>query len=129
MNYKRDDRRKFIRFNFDANVKFRFFDPIDENIKGKAKNLSAEGLCIVTDKEIPRDKDVELDIYLPGRKKPARIHGSVIWTHKIKNLGKKTGTRFEAGIKLYNIDKDDENSLLRYYCERMTDNLIKYIHL
>ncbi len=129
MNYRRDDRRKFIRFDFDANIKFRFFDRIDENIRGKAKNLSAEGVCIVTDREIPRDKDVELDIYLPGRKKPARVHGSVAWTHKIRNPNKKYTTRFETGIKLYTIDKDDENSLLRYYCERMTDNLIKYIHL
>jgi len=129
MKYKRDDRREFIRFDFDANIKFRFFDKIDENVRGKAKNLSAEGVCIVTEKEIPRDKDVELDIYLPGKKKPVRVHGSVVWTHKIKSTGKKTASRFETGIKLYTIDKDDENSLLKYYCERMTDNLIKYIHL
>ncbi len=129
MKYKRDDRRKFIRFDFDANIKFRFLDRINENIKGKAKNLSAEGVCVVTEKEIPYDKDVEIDIYLPGRKKPVRVHGSVVWTNKIRNIDKKAASRFEAGVKLYIIDKDDENSLLRYYCERMTDNLIKYLHL
>lgn len=129
MKYKRDDRRKFIRFDFDANVKFRFFDRIDENIKGKAKNLSAEGVCLVTEKEIPRDKDVEVDIYLSGKKKPVRVHGSVVWTHKIKSTDRKTANRFETGIRLYTIDKDDENSLLKYYCERMTDNLLKYLHL
>lgn len=129
MKYKRDDRRKFIRFDFDANIKFRFFDRIDESVKGKAKNLSAEGVCIVTEKEIPGDKDVELDISLPGKKKAVRVHGTVVWTHRIKNQDKKASARFETGIKLYTIDKDDENSLLKYYCERMTDNLLTYLHL
>ena len=58
MNYKRDERRRFVRFGLDTNVKFRFFDNIDENIKWKAKNLSAEGVCIVTEKEMQRDKDI-----------------------------------------------------------------------
>lgn len=128
MKYKRDDRRKFIRFDFDANVKFRFFDRIDESIKGKARNLSAEGVCIVTAREIPSDKEVELDIYLPGKKRAVRVHGSVAWTNRIKNQDKKSAVRFEAGIKLYTVDKDDENSLLKYYCERMTDDLLKYMH-
>jgi hypothetical protein len=117
------ERRRFIRFDLDTNVKFRFFDNIDENIKGKAKNLSAEGVCIVTEKEIPKDRDIELDIFLPGKKGPARVHGKVIWTHKIKRADKVLPDRYEAGIKLYTVDKDDKNTLLKYYCERMVDNL------
>lgn len=125
------ERRKFIRFDLDSNVKFKIFDDknINENIKGKAKNLSAEGVCIVTEKEIPRNKDIELDISLPGRKKPIRIHGRVLWTHKIKSVSEKIKDHFEAGIKLYTVDKDDENTLLKYYCERMLDNLSQYLHI
>ena len=132
MRYKRAERRRFIRFDLDANVKFKFFDDInimDENIKGKAKNLSAEGVCIVTEKEIPKNKNIELDIFLPGRKKSVIIHGKVIWTHKIKSVEKKLPDHYEAGIKLYTIDKDDENALLKYYCERMIDDLSQYLHI
>ena len=123
MEYKREERRRFIRFDLDTNVKFKYFDNIDENIRCKSKNLSAEGVCIVTDREMPRDKDVELDISLPGRKRPVRIRGKILWTHKIKSADKKKQDHYEAGIKLYTVDKDDENTLLRYYCERMADNL------
>lgn len=123
MGYKKAERRRFMRFDLDTNVKFRFFDNIDENIKGKAKNLSAEGVCIVTEKEIPKDRDIELDISLPGRKGPVRVRGKVIWTHKIKRVDKILPDRYEAGIKLYTVDKDDENTLLKYYYERMVNNL------
>lgn len=131
MKYKRAERRRFIRFDLDTNIKFKFFESIDigESIKGKSKNLSAEGVCIVTEKEIPRNKNIELDISLPGKKRPVKIHGKVMWTHKIKSVDKKLPSHYEAGIKLYTVDKDDENSLLRYYCERMVDNLGQYLHL
>ena len=131
MTSRRIERRRFIRFDLDTNIKFRFFDDMgtSENIKGKAKNLAAEGVCIVTQKEIPRDKNIEIDISLPGKKGPVRVNGRVIWTQRIKSIEKNTADRFEAGIKLYTIDKDDENTLLKYYCERMLDNLSQYLHL
>jgi c-di-GMP-binding flagellar brake protein YcgR len=129
MKYKRVERRKFIRFDLDTNVRFRFFDNIDEHLKGKAKNLSGEGVCVVTEKEMPRDKDIELDISIPGKKGAARVHGKVIWTHRIKGVDKRVPDHYEAGIKLYTVDKADENTLLKYYCERMVDNLSKYVHI
>ena len=131
MRDKRPERRKFIRFDLDTKVRYRFFDgmSIDESMQAKAKNLSAEGVCIVTQKEIPRNKDIELDVSLPGKKAPVRIHGKVVWTYKIKGVDKNMPDRFEAGIKLYTIDKADENTLLKYYCERMVDNISQYIHL
>ena len=128
---KKNERRKFIRFDLNASLKYRFFDDmnIDECIKGKAKNLSAEGVCIVTKKEIPQNKNIELYVSLPERKKPVMVHGKVIWTHKIKKSDKNMPDHFEAGIKLYTVNKDDENALLRYYCERMIDNLSQYLSL
>ena len=131
MKYKRAERRRFIRFDLDTNIKFRFFDDIDigENIKGKAKNLSAEGVCVVTEKEIPRDKNIELDISLPGKKRPVKVHGKVIWTHRIKSADKSIPAHYEAGLRLYTMDRDDENTLLKYDCERMVDNLSQYMHI
>lgn len=128
---KRTERRRFIRFDLDTNIKFRFFEgmSVNESIKGKAKNLSAEGVCIVTQKEIPGNKNIELDISLPGKKRPVRIHGRVVWTHRVKGADKNMPDRFESGIKLYTVDEDDENTLLKYYCERMVDNLSEYLHL
>ena len=131
MGAKKVERRRFIRFDLDTNIKFKFFEKMSagESIKGKAKNLSAEGVCIVMEKEIPRDKNIELDISLPGKKRPVRVHGKVAWTHKIKGLDKNMPDRYEAGIKLYTIDKDRENTLLKYYCERMLDDLSQYLPL
>ncbi|MBN1872492.1 MAG: PilZ domain-containing protein [Candidatus Omnitrophica bacterium] len=131
MKYRRVDRRRFIRFDLDANVKFRFFNDMnsDESMKGKAKNLSAEGVCISTEKEIPRDKDVQVDIRLPGKKKEVRVQGKVVWVKTIHSGTKRVGDHYEAGIKLYTVDKEDENTLLKYYCEQMVDNLSQYLHL
>ncbi len=129
MEYKRDERRRFARFDLGASVKYRFFDNIDDNMKGKAKNLSAEGVCIVTERELARERDIELDISLPGKKRPVRVKGKIAWTHEIKGVDKSFPARYEAGIKLYTVDKNDENSLLKYYCEQVVDNLSRYIHI
>ena len=128
---KKNERRRFIRFDLNTSLKYKFFDDIniDERMKGKAKNLSAEGVCIVTKKEIPQNKNIELSISLPERKKPVKVHGKVVWTHKIKRADKNIPDHFEAGIKLYTVNEDDENMLLRYYCERMIDNLSRYLSL
>ena len=130
MESRRIERRKFIRFDLDANIKFKFLDKanVSENLNGKAKNLSAQGVCIVTEKEVPIDKDIELDISLPGKKDPVRVHGKAVWVQKIKGAGKDKTGHFETGIEIYTVDKDDENTLLKYYCEQMVDNLSKYLN-
>ena len=130
MGERRIERRRFIRFDLDTNIKFRIFDDlhIEENIKTKAKNLSAEGVCIVTEKNFPVNKNIELEISLPGRKRPVKVRGKIIWSQKIKGGGKGIKDHYESGIRLFMIDKDDETSLLKYYCERMVDNLSQYIH-
>jgi len=131
MKEKKAERRRFIRFDLDTNVKYRFFDDIavDTTMKGKAKNLSADGVCIITREKIPWNKDIELDISLPGRKRPIRVHGRVVWTHSIKGSEAVGGGHFEAGISLNPLFKEDENVLLKYYCERMVDNLSQYLRL
>ena len=131
MGDRRLERRKFVRFDLDANVRYKIAGNanVNESLKGKAKNVSGEGLCIASEKEIPRDRDIELDISLPGKKTPVRVHGQVVWTHRIKGADKNKTDHFESGIKIYTADKDDENTLLRFYCDRMVDNLSKYLHL
>jgi len=131
MGNKRAERRRFIRFGFNTKVKFRFFSQTreDEHFKGKSKNISADGVCVVAENDIPRDKNVALDISLPGRKRPVSVHGRVAWSQKIKNADKRAPDHYEIGIKLYTTDRDDENTLLRYYCEYMVDNLSQYLHI
>ena len=131
MKYNRADRRKFIRFDLDANIKFRLSDSANpgESITGKAKNLSAEGVCVTTEKPMPRDKDVQVDILPPGKKKAVRVRGKIVWVKTIKSGSKKVRDHYDAGIKLYTVDREDENTLLKYYCEQMVDNLSQYLHL
>lgn len=126
---RRAERRRFIRFDVDVQIIFRLLDGLDvnETVKGKAKNISADGLCIVTGKEVPRDRPIELDIFLPGRKRPVRLSSRVSWTHRLKQFAKNAPAAYEAGIKLYTTDKYDENTLLRYYCEMASDNLSHYL--
>ena len=125
MGERKVERRKFTRFDVGVNIKFRIFDNpnVSESMKGKARNLSAEGMCIVTAKEVPGDKDIEIDVSLPGKKRPVRVRGKVIWAHRVKGTQNCAAGHFESGIKIYTVDKDDENTLLKYYCELIVDSL------
>ena len=135
MSQKSDeDKRRYIRFDTNIKVSFKVKDKAkggaggpSKSISAIAKNLSVEGICFSTKKKLEQGKLIELEILLPGRQEPLHLTGVVCW---IKPLTKKTNTeKFDIGIKLFTINRNDEARFLGYISDKMMQRLSEYLHL
>lgn len=111
------EKRRFIRFEAMLKVKYIVQDketPIERN--GITKNLTAEGIQLVTDEPILEGVSIELKVELPGALNPVHIYGSVVWTEESKT---EKGSVFNSGIKFIKIEEDNKNTFLKFLCELM----------
>jgi c-di-GMP-binding flagellar brake protein YcgR len=83
---------------------------INYSIKAEAvtKNVTRQGMCLVTRNELQVGKIVYVVITLSGGK-PMNIYGKVIWSKETK-----PGV-FENGIEYWEIKNEDEEKLLDYF--------------
>jgi len=119
-NYKKRERRKYERFETETKVYFKVVyeiktkvefqivykkagDGLSERYPAVSKNVSAEGLCFSSDKQLEKGDMLYLELYLPSRKQPIRMEGFVRWSQP--ELSKQTKrTEFDTGVKLTNVE-------------------------
>ncbi len=124
------ERRKYLRLDASARVnvksKKKGTKKPSAEAQALAKNMSIEGICFISDKKLSPGKAAEVEIYLPGERKPLHIHGDIVWTRKVKKGGK---AAFESGIKLATIQDSDEGKFIGYVSSKFAARLGKYLHL
>lgn len=123
---KNNEARRHDRY--DTDVKVHFYVPYDLKTKinfqfkqvqpdqslnrrfsGVTKNISAGGICFVSELRLQPDDYILIDIYLPGIEKPIPMEGEVRWC-KVNE----EGLQFYTGVQLTKVyDKPVEDSI--YY--------------
>lgn len=113
---------------YDTDVKVHFYVPYDLKTKinfqfkqtqqdaslnrrfsGITKNISAGGICFVSELRLQPGDYILIDIYLPGIEKPISMEGEVRWC-KVNE----EGLQFYTGVQLTKVyDKPVEDSI--YY--------------
>ncbi len=117
-NYKKRERRKYERYETEAKVYFRViyeiktkveFRIITEKQEGRtlsekysaiSKNVSAEGLCFTSHKQLEKGDALYLEIYLPKRKEPIHMQGQVRWSQCYTSQKENREDKFDTGVKL-----------------------------
>jgi len=91
-----EERRKYKRYNTEVKVYFDFsfdlqtkvdYKIIDQKTKkavtdkysAVSRNISVEGLCIVSEKELSKWDQLFMELYLPGSSIPVPMEGFVRW--------------------------------------------------
>ncbi|MBN1869054.1 MAG: PilZ domain-containing protein [Candidatus Omnitrophica bacterium] len=122
------DRRKYKRFNMDAEIYFDFiydletkveFELIDqkgekvlsEKYTAISRNVSVGGLCFSGSQQVKQDDLLHIEVYLPRAKKPIHMKGRVAWCKPITPSyedrikeeveGERT---YEVGVRLLYVD-------------------------
>lgn len=92
-----EDRRLFLRFNID--LPLRYFN-ISLNKKGRAstRNISANGIGIITDEELPAHSLLDIWLDAPDTGEVLNTKGEVVWS-RLLEPGK-----YLVGVKLLNVD-------------------------
>ncbi len=126
------DRRKYVRLSLEAKVHChlqvqRKERGASKKFSGISKNISVEGICFTSEKKIKANSKLVLEIWLPFESNPLHLEGEVKWSHLSRPEENKG--MFDTGVKLFTIDKSDEDRFIEYVCDKMTERLSRYLHL
>ncbi len=96
------EKRQFPRFYLDILVNY------STNAKTRSKDISQEGICIITKKAFKKDSYLNLVFTLPEDTKEIKAYGKVVWSKmKKSNL-------YENGIKFWHISNFDKEKIKKY---------------
>lgn len=124
MNTQKNEVRRYDRYTTD--VKVHFYVPYDlktkltfqfkesfpdeslnERFLGVTQNISAGGICFVSEQRLQQGDYILIDIYLPGLQKPISMEGEVKWSKVSED-----GLQFYSGVQLTKVyDKPVEESI------------------
>jgi hypothetical protein len=101
-----EDRRIFERFK--AIFPTKFLD-LNRNREGIAQtdNVSAKGLSMIADKELPPQTPVEMWLEIPDKGDPLYARGEVVWSKKVEP------EKFKVGVNLEKADLMGLSRVLR----------------
>ncbi len=92
------------------NFQFKQHQPdesLNQRFKGLTKNISAGGLCFVSDQRLQSGDYILIDVYLPGVIKPIAMEGEVKWCKVNED-----GQLFYSGVQLAKVyEKPVEESI------------------
>lgn len=120
------ERRKYPRFELKVNAKYDIVDSSELSFLNRTVNISAEGICFESDKELKSGILVYLEVSLDDKSAPVKLIGEIRWSQEINAQGM-TKKKFLHGVKLVNVQESDENRFLKYYCDRMVEKLSHYL--
>lgn len=82
-------------------------ESLNQRFQGLTKNISAGGLCFVSDQRLQLGDCILIDVYLPGIVKPIPMEGEVRWCKVNED-----GLQFYSGVQLTKVyDKPVEESI------------------
>jgi c-di-GMP-binding flagellar brake protein YcgR len=100
--------------------------PIEE-FKAITQNISAGGLMFETERDIPQDSELELEIYQPMDRDKRVIFSilvwpKIIWIQKIEKEKFEQGeNRCRIGIEFSEIKEEDKQRIARYVKENVSE--------
>ena len=110
------ERRKFPRFRLSVQVRWQRYSgdagAAPQN-KGRVKNISAGGVCLVLQEGIEVGDVLAIEIELPGGKN-ILAKGRVIWIDKNVKIGEAEKVGYEGGVEFFDINKQTRKELDRF---------------
>jgi len=110
------EKRRFIRFDIVLKVAYIVQkDPKTEKL-GTTKNVSAQGMQLLTSDKLEQGDKVDLKIFVPEALNPAHMKGIVMWS-KDPELPKSHS--YSSGIDFGKVEEDNKNTFLKFLCDLM----------
>jgi len=132
MSYEGKNKRKYKRYNTEAKVYFDFAYDLETKVKFElvkekkkqylavSRNISAEGLCFVSHKDVVEGNQLYLEVYLPGAVEPIHMTGKVKWCDPISESStyvlddKENKQMYHIGVILSLVDGDSVDESIHF---------------
>jgi len=110
------EKRRFIRFNIALKVAYIVQKDLKIEKLGTTKNVSAQGMQLLTSDKLESGDKVSLKIFVPEALNPAHMKGIVLWS---KEAESSKSHFYNAGIDFGKIEEDNKNTFLKFLCDLM----------
>jgi len=112
-NVEMKEKRRYIRTDTSMLMVLRLKegDSLRE-IKSVTRNISATGMMIEVENELPVGTQIQIDLTAPESVNPVHCVGKVIWSAPLAGGGKYTN-----GVEFTNIEEDNKNTFLKFLCD------------
>ncbi|MBL7085018.1 MAG: PilZ domain-containing protein [Candidatus Omnitrophica bacterium] len=112
------ERRKYVRLKATAEVKYTVIGKPGE-IKVFSKDISAGGLCIVHEEELPANTPLQLEIKIPDLKDPIFALARVVWQQRMEAASGEPKVYYNTGVEFTGISDFDRFNINRYVIEQV----------
>ena len=113
------ERRKYARLQESVEVRYTVIGK-PGTVNAFSKNLSAGGLCIVTEEKLVAETPLQLEIKIPDLKSLIIALGRVVWQQESKTITDlHSKRRFDTGIEFTGISDFDRFNINRYVMEHI----------
>lgn len=108
-----DERRRFIRLNINAEIKYSIIPQEALQYHSKTKDIGAGGICLLADTLLKTGDMLTLEISLP--EDPPNIHavGRVVWV-KSFSIADEKNVRYDAGVEFTEITDPERKKINKY---------------
>ena len=119
------ERRRYVRCPVEAKVTFQFTEKGQEQpsfgtVKAISKDLSVEGICFISNKQVPPSSRLKLEIVLSPDQQPVKLEGDVKWSRPVSP--QKGQELFSTGVRLFTVGSEDDSRFVQYICKKMVEN-------
>ncbi len=112
------ERRQYLRLKATVAINYTVIGK-PGTVQVSSKNISARGLCIVTEEQLAAETPLQLEIRLPDAKDPIRALARVVWQKKFEAAGESPKVYFDTGMEFTGISDFDRFNLNRYVTEHI----------
>jgi len=110
------EKRRFIRFDIVLKVAYIVQKELKTEKLGTTKNVSAQGMQLLTSDKLEQGDKVDLKIFVPEALNPAHMKGIVMWS---KDPEPAKSHSYSAGIDFGKVEEDNKNTFLKFLCDLM----------
>jgi len=96
-----------VKYSLKTIVRFQVIDkehqkPSSPKYSALSKNISPEGICFSSQKNLQKEEVLNLEVYIPGENQPILMEGEVRWSKEL--AGKSSAKEFETGIRIISVN-------------------------
>ena len=93
----------YVPYDLKTKINFQFKKPqpdpsLNKRFPGVTKNISAGGVCFVSEQRLEKSDSILMDLYLPGVQKPIAMEGEVRWSR-----ANEEGLQFYTGVQIVKV--------------------------
>lgn len=108
-----DEQRNYIRTNVYVPM-FLYLQGAkqDNKIAARTRNISASGMMIELDQDIPVGSQARIDIIPVDASNPVHCSGKIVWS-----VFSESQSKFNCGVEFIAIEEDNKNTFLKFLCD------------